>query len=103
MGLGSQSGAYRADFSVSTATTVEVVAAVAGKRIMVVNAVVSMASGQTVIWKSAADAISGPLSASYAIADSDLGLMETKKGEALQITTSAASDAEGHLTYVLLP
>ena len=39
MGLGSHSGIYRAHFDENTAATYEIVAAVAGKRIVVINLV----------------------------------------------------------------
>ena len=103
MGFGSHSGIYRELFDVSTATTTEVVAAVAGKRIVVTHLVISLASTQTVIWRSGSTDITGEIIESYVAADNELGIMETSVGEALNLVTSAAVDSNGHLTYVLLP
>lgn len=103
MGLGSQSGAYRANFDTSLATTTAIVAGVADKRIVVTNLVVVVSSGQTIIWRSGSDDISGELPESYTTGDNELGILETEPGEALNLVTSAASQASGHLTYVLLP
>lgn len=103
MGLGSHSGIYRENFDIGTATTTAVVAAVPGKRIVVTNLVISLGSGQTVIWHSGSTHITGEIAESYTTGDNELGIMETSAGEALNLVTSAASDANGHLTYVLLP
>jgi len=103
MGLGSQSGIFRANFDEITAATHVIVAAVANKRIMVTNLVCIVGSGQTVIWQSGSTAISGEIPESYTTGDNDLGILETAPGEALSIVASAAVQVTGHLTYVLLP
>ena len=103
MGLSSQYSPRRASVDISTATTTAVVAAVAGKRIVVTNLVLSFASGQTGVWKSGSTVLSGPFAESYSTGDNELGILETAIGEALNLTTSAAVAVAGHLTYVLLP
>lgn len=103
MGLGSNSGIYREPFDVSTATTTEIVAAVASKRIVVISVLISLGSGQTIIWRSGSNAITGDIAESYTMGDNEVGIMETDKNEALNLVTSAAAAANGHLTYVLLP
>ena len=93
----------RVSISISTATTTAIVAAVAGKRIVVLNLVLYVASGQTVVWKSGTTVLSGPIGASYTAGDAYDGLIETVAGEALNLTTTAAAVVAGHLTYVLIP
>lgn len=103
MGLGNQSRPYRAKFDEATAATHVVVAAVTNKRIVVTNLVCIIGSSQTAIWKSGTTAISGVLPESYTTGDNELGILETERGEALQLTLSAAVQVTGHLTYVLMP
>ncbi len=102
MPLIANSRPYRANFAISTATDTTIVAAVAAKHSVVVNMVLAMASGQTVIWKSGTSVLSGAIEAGYTAGDSYAGLLETAVNEALIITSSAASAIDGHLTYVLL-
>jgi hypothetical protein len=103
MPLTANSRPYRAVIDEATAATHEIVAAVALKRIVVVNLVVTLASGQTLVWKSATTVLSGAIDSSYTAGDTHAGLFETEPGEALNFTLSAASAVDGHLTYVLLP
>jgi len=103
MGLSSQYPPRRGSINVATATTTAVVAAVAGFRIVVTNLVLSQASGQTCIWKSGSTILSGPIVESYSTGDNELGILETAIGEALNLTTSAAVQVSGHLTYILMP
>jgi hypothetical protein len=103
MGLGNQDRPHRVAINVATATTTAVVAAVAGYRIVVTNLVLSIASGQTCVWKDGTTVISGPVAESYATGDNELGILETSTGAVLNLTTSAAVQVSGHLTYVLMP
>jgi len=103
MGLGNQSAPRRANFDISTATTTAIVGAIAGKRIVVTNLVVSVGSSQTIKWQSNTTDISGPIAESYATGDNELGVLETVAGEILNLVTSAAVAVTGHLTYVVLP
>jgi hypothetical protein len=104
MSLAAKNGpAKRAVVSISTATDTTVVSGVEGKRIVVVNMVLYIASGQTVVWKSDSTALSGPIGASYTAGDAYDGLIETLLGGDLVITTTAAAVVAGHITYVLMP
>ncbi len=106
MTLLSQSRPYRAAINEDGAADKTIVAAVALKHIVVVNLVVALESGQTIIWKSGATALtalSGAIPDSYTAGDSHAGLFETAEGEELMTTISSAGDVDGHLTYVLLP
>ena len=106
MTLLNQSRPYRAVINVDGVGDDIIVAAVALKHIVVVNLVVTIESGQTLIWKSGATALtalSGVIDASYTAGDSHAGLFETAEGEELMTTISSAGDVDGHLTYVLLP
>ena len=101
--VGKEGPPKRAVIDISTATTTAIVAAVSGKRIVVVNLVIYVGSGQTIVWKSGTTALSGPIGASYTAGDAYDGLIETVAGEALNLTTTAAAVVAGHLTYVLIP
>ena len=102
MPLISSSRPYRAVIDESTTGDKTIVAAVALKHIVVVNVVVTLVSGQTVIWKSGTTALSGAIDSGYTAGDAYSGLLETAVGEALILNLSAASAVDGHLTYVLL-
>lgn len=103
MGLGNQSNPRRVNFDISTATTTAIVAAITDKRIIVTNLVISVGSSQTIKWQSGSDDISGAIAESYTTGDNELGVLETAKGEALNLVTGAAVSVTGHLTYVVLP
>ncbi len=106
MVLTNQSRPYRAVINETGAGDKTIVALVANKHIVVVNLVVTVVSGQTIVWKSgltALTALSGAIDSSYTAGDSHTGLFETAEGEELMLTLSAAGDVDGHLTYVLLP
>lgn len=98
------SAVKRAVINESTAASNEIVAAVAGKRIIVLNYVLMAGGTVDVTWQSAATALSGamPLVANAGIAttDAENGLLETAVGEALNLLSSAAIQVSGHLTYV---
>lgn len=102
MSLVRKSAPYRAVISENTAATLPIVAAVAGKRIVVINLILSVTSGNTVVWKSGTTAISGAIAESYTAGDSHAGILQTSKGEALQFTLSSTDPVTGHLTYVLI-
>lgn len=92
----------RASVSIATATTTAVVAAQTGKRIVLVNVVLTVASGQTIVWKSGTTVLSGAIESGYTAGDSNAGLLETAPGEALNITTTSTGAVRGHITYVVL-
>ncbi len=102
MPLIANSRPYRAVIDESTAGERTIVAAVAEKHIVVVNVALTLASGQTVIWKSGTTALSGAFESGYTAGDSYAGLIQTAVNEALILSLSAASAVDGHLTYVLL-
>lgn len=77
-----------------------IVAAVSGKKLVVVNLVVEFTSGAVAVtWKSATTAISGVMPSSYQARDADAGILETAVGAALVLNLSAAADVDGHLSY----
>lgn len=103
MGLQNAGQRVRAAISENTTGDKTIVAAVAGKRIVVTNLVLTVATGNTVTWKSAAAAISGAISESYTTGDNELGILETLVGEALVLNLATTDLVSGHLTYVLMP
>jgi hypothetical protein len=87
----------------STAASNELVAAVTGKRIIVLSYTLLAGGTVNVTFQSAATAISGamPLVANAGIAISDNnGLMDTVAGEALNLLSSDAIQVSGHLSYI---
>jgi hypothetical protein len=92
-------------FNQNTAATHQVVAAVPGKRIVLLNAFLKMANGQTLTWiTGTSTAISGPMAFAtsdlfYAFGDDDQGILETNVGERLALTLGAATVVAGHGTY----
>lgn len=94
-----------ASIDVATSGDNTIVAAVASKKIRVLEYAIVCAAATTVIWKSAtAGAITGDMSfaANGGIATpfSPLGKFETTAGEALVLNLSAANAVSGHLVYV---
>lgn len=89
----------------STAASNEIVAAVAGKRIRVVNVALVCSAANVVTWQSAATAITGPMSfaanGGYT-AESDTALFETVAGEALNLLSGSAVQVSGHILYGLI-
>lgn len=90
----------RVSIDISSATTTAIVAAVAGKHIVVLNVVITVASGQTIVWKRGTTALSGAIAESYTAGDAHAGLFETGPDEALNLTTTSVDQVSGHLTYV---
>ena len=87
----------------STAASNELVAAVTGKRIIVLSYTLLAGGTVNVTFQSAATAISGamPLVANAGIAISDNnGLMDTVAGEALNLLSSGAIQVSGLLSYI---
>lgn len=95
-------GPLRASISENTIANNEIVGAVANKRIVVLNVVITVQSGQTMQWKSGTTAISGAMDSSYTAGDAHAGLLVTAIGEALNLDMTAATLIAGHLTYILL-
>jgi len=102
MSLTKRSRPNRVSIDISSITTTEIVAAVAGKHIVVLNVVITVASGQTIVWKRGTTVISGPVPESYTAGDAHAGLLETGPAEALNLTTTSTGQVSGHLTYVLV-
>lgn len=105
MGLAARHGAKRASIDISTATTTALVAAPgADKAIVVTNVVLTIASGQTVVWQSGSTALCGAIpSPGYVAGDGDNGILQCESNEALNLVTSAAAQVSGHITYVIVP
>ena len=93
-----------AKIDVASAGDNTIVAAVAGKKIRVLQYALVVGAATTVIWKSGSTAISGDMSfdANSGISSpfSPVGLFETAAGEALVLNLSAANPVSGHLVYV---
>jgi len=96
----------RAVISESTAATNELVAAVTGKKIVVLNYAIVATAAVGVNFESATTDISGvmQLGANGGIAhtDNEFGLFETAAGAALAMTSDAAVQVSGYLTYVVV-
>lgn len=96
----------RFTFNQNTAATHEVVPLVAGKRIVVINAFLKCATGQTITWiRGTSTAISGPMDMAtsdleYSNSDADVGILETGVGERLALTLAAATKVAGHGSYI---
>jgi len=89
----------------TAAATLEVVAAVSGKKIRVHNYALASTGTTQVTWKSGSTAISGPMgmvagSTLNGDTDEDGGL-ETAAGEALNLANAQAVQIGGHLRYTL--
>lgn len=92
--------------SESTAADNEIVAAVAGKKIIVTSYVLVAGAAVAVTWKSGTTALSGAMSlaANGGISvDSGHaeGVLKTATGEALNLALAGAVAVAGHLTYYL--
>lgn len=83
----------------------DIVAAVSGKKIRVMSVVLVMDGAGTATWRSGGTtALSGAMSfaanGGYSVS-SPFGIMQTAKGEKLDIVLTA--NARGHITYVEVP
>jgi hypothetical protein len=89
----------------NTAARNEIVAAVTGKRIVVLNYTV-VASGAVVItWESGSTALSGPMAlaangGASAPGTGESPVLATARGSALNITSAGAVQISGHVTYI---
>jgi len=92
---------YRAVISTATSGDQTIVAAVSGKRIVVLNYLMTV-STNTVTWKSGSTAISGAMDESHSVRDPDAGLIETALGEALVLNLGSAVQVSGFLTYAVI-
>lgn len=95
-----------AAISASSSGANEIVAAVTGKEIRVLGYTIVGAGDVTATWRSGASTVlSGamPLGNKTGIADNsgstDYWLLESKKGEALNLVLSGATAVTGHLVY----
>lgn len=90
----------------STATTTEIVAVDAGARYRALSVVVTATAAQTVIFKSNTTGISATFSLAAGVPlvlpFNSHGWFETAFGEALQVTTSAATPTAIHVQYIKL-
>lgn len=96
-------GLKHASITQGAAGTTTVVAAVAGKRIVVVNYTISMSAAGTAKWKSAANDITGAMNfgangGASPNTDPDSALFQTNVGERLDLVTTGGA-GNGHLTY----
>jgi len=107
-GLAGAPGEVEVKFAVvdeATAADNEIVALVASKSIRVLSYVLVASGGaNTVTWKSAT---AGNISGGMGVADtggisanSETGLFQTTAGEALELTLSAATSVDGHISYI---
>lgn len=97
----------RASFTIGTATTTTIVAAVTGRKIRVLAAAWTMratSGNQLATWKSGTDAIayaeSTTLTVPVVLPHVKNGWFETADGAALNLTTSTAGNVSGVITYV---
>lgn len=100
--------------NISTATTTEIIAAVAGRKIVIVGYNLHAAADQTVIFKRGSTALSGEMQlikgtccnpggvAPYTEGYGQQGWFETIQNEAFNITTSTTGLLGGHITYLLI-
>ncbi len=89
----------------ATATANTIVAAVTGKKIVVLSYTLVAAGAITVTWRSDATLISGPLAfaangGTAPATTPEAPLLETAAGQALILLNSAAVQVGGHLTYI---
>jgi len=97
--------AKRAVINEVTAASNEIVAAVPGKKIVVMSVMVQALNAQVLTWQTAASALSGAMAFStsdliYTHDGSESGLFETVAGEALNLLSGAATQVSGYLTYI---
>ena len=92
-----------AKITAASAADNEIVAAVAGKAIIVWNYTLISTSANTLTWKSATTAITGAMAVAanggISTPDSNRGLFITTAGEALNLAFSGATQVSGHITY----
>ena len=96
----------RAVITESTGASNEQVAAVAGSKIVVVQAMFICSVANVITWQTAANALSGAMSfganGGYRDSDSSVGLFQTVEGEALNMLSGSAQQVSGYLSYVLV-
>lgn len=92
--------------AITKAATGDLVAAVTGKSIVVLNYLIVAAGAVSVNFESGTTDISGVMSmitgTPLAASDSEFGVLATAAGEKLAITLSGAVQVSGHLTYVVV-
>jgi hypothetical protein len=91
--------------SQNTAARNQIVAAVTGKRIVVLNYTVVATGAVAITWESGTTALSGVMSfaangGASAPGTGESPVLTTARGEALNITSSGAVQISGHLTYI---
>lgn len=90
-------------FTNATAADNEVVAAVTGKRIILVGYTLVSTGTNILTWKSDTSALSGPMAvaanAIIVVPETARGLMTTVAGEALNLAMGSATQVSGHIVY----
>ena len=93
-----------ATISENTAATNEIIAAVTSQKIIVLGLILVSAGTVTVTFKTGSTAICGaiPLVANsgFVMPYAEIGWMQTVAGEALNLTSDAAVQVSGLLTYI---
>lgn len=94
---------------INRATSGELIAAVAGKRIRVLAYLFSVATTTTVRFDSAATALTGAMTANAGVpfhaaigqqsVQGAMGILQTEPGEALNVTLGAGVQISGHIVY----
>lgn len=94
---------------IDRATSGEIVAAVSGKRIRVLSYLFSVATTTTVRFDSASTALTGAMTANAGVPfnapqgpntqQGAMGVLQTERGEAFNVTLGAAVQISGHLLY----
>ncbi len=97
----------RAVINAATAAAQTIVAAVPGRRIVVLGFWLRAANGQTLTWRSGTTPLTGAMAMatselSLAASDDDHGVLETAPGEALVLLMGAATQVSGSVTYALV-
>jgi hypothetical protein len=96
----------RAVISASASGSNQIVAAVSGKKIVVLGYTIVAAGAVTAQWKSGSTNISGAMSlaanggAAVPTVDNEIGCMETAADAALNLNLGGAVSVAGHLTYI---
>jgi len=97
-------GIKRANISVGTSGDNTLVAAVTGKKIVVVNMLFQPVDDVTITFKSGSTNISGAIlflaNSGVSSTDNVFGLLETVAGQALVMNLSGAVNVRGYLTYI---
>ena len=101
----------RATISITEYGLAIIVAAVEGRKIVVISYLLTTSGANDVVWKSDGNAISGTLTisntlqdgtASYPSPAGPVGIFETALGEGLKLQVGSDTTIGGYLTYILV-